>query len=82
MKFLIGILGLIVVLALAWVASSGKNRVKYRPVIVMIVLQFVLGYILLNTGVGNYLVGGFAQGFGYLLTYAGEGVNFVFGGLV
>ncbi|UBF32765.1 NupC/NupG family nucleoside CNT transporter [Bacillus sp. PM8313] len=82
MKFLIGILGLIVVLALAWVASSGKNRVKYRPVIVMIVLQFVLGYILLNTGVGNYHVGGFAQGFGYLLTYAGEGVNFVFGGLV
>ncbi|ATH93809.1 pyrimidine nucleoside transporter NupC [Bacillus glycinifermentans] len=82
MKFLIGIAGLIVFLALAWVASSAKNRVKYRPVIVMIVLQFVLGYVLLNTGVGNYLVGGFAKGFGYLLQYAGEGVNFVFGGLV
>ncbi|KKB73999.1 MULTISPECIES: NupC/NupG family nucleoside CNT transporter [Bacillus] len=82
MKFLIGIAGLIVFLALAWVVSSAKNRVKYRPVIVMIVLQFVLGYVLLNTGVGNYLVGGFAQGFGYLLQYAGEGVNFVFGGLV
>ncbi|MEC3608213.1 NupC/NupG family nucleoside CNT transporter [Bacillus glycinifermentans] len=82
MKFLIGIAGLIVFLALAWAASSAKNRVKYRPVIVMIVLQFVLGYVLLNTGVGNYLVGGFAKGFGYLLQYAGEGVNFVFGGLV
>lgn len=57
MKFLIGIAGLIVFLALAWVVSSAKNRVKYRPVIVMIVLQFVLGYVLLNTGVGNYLVG-------------------------
>ncbi len=59
-----------------------KKRVKYRPVIVMIVLQFALGYVLLNTGVGNYLVGGFAKGFGYLLEYAAEGVNFVFGGLV
>lgn len=59
-----------------------KKRVKYRPVIIMIVLQFALGYVLLNTGVGNYLVGGFAKGFGYLLEYAAEGVNFVFGGLV
>ncbi|MEC1258995.1 NupC/NupG family nucleoside CNT transporter [Bacillus swezeyi] len=82
MKYLIGIVGLIVVLGLAWLVSSGKKRVKRRPVIVMIVLQFVLGYILLNTGVGNYLVGGFAKGFGYLLEYAAEGVNFVFGGLV
>ncbi|MCY8340655.1 NupC/NupG family nucleoside CNT transporter [Bacillus haynesii] len=82
MKYLIGLIGLFVVLGLAWLVSSGKKRVKYRPVIVMIVLQFVLGYILLNTGIGNYLVGGFAKGFGYLLEYAAEGVNFVFGGLV
>lgn len=82
MKYLIGLIGLFVVLGLAWLVSSGKKRVKYRPVIVMIVLQFVLGYVLLNTGVGNYLVGGFAKGFGYLLEYAAEGVNFVFGGLV
>ncbi|NPC94664.1 NupC/NupG family nucleoside CNT transporter [Bacillus sp. WMMC1349] len=82
MKYLIGLIGLVVVLGLAWIVSSGKKRVKYRPVIVMIVLQFILGYILLNTEVGNYLIKGFAQGFGYLLQYAGEGVNFVFGGLV
>ncbi|MEC1347482.1 NupC/NupG family nucleoside CNT transporter [Bacillus haynesii] len=82
MKYLIGLIGLFVVLGLAWLVSSGKKRVKYRPVIVMIVLQFALGYVLLNTGVGNYLVGGFAKGFGYLLEYAAEGVNFVFGGLV
>lgn len=82
MKYLIGLIGLFVVLGLAWLVSSGKKRVKYRPVIVMIVLQFALGYILLNTGVGNYLVGGFAKGFGYLLENAAEGVNFVFGGLV
>lgn len=82
MKYLIGLIGLFVVLGLAWLVSSGKKRVKYRPVIVMIVLQFALGYVLLNTGVGNYLVGGFAKGFGDLLEYAAEGVNFVFGGLV
>ncbi|AOC58271.1 MULTISPECIES: NupC/NupG family nucleoside CNT transporter [Bacillus] len=82
MKYLIGIIGLLVILAIAWLASNGKKRVKFRPVFVMIVLQFILGYILLNTGVGNFLVGGFAKGFQMLLGYAGEGINFVFGGLM
>ncbi|MDL5610086.1 nucleoside permease NupC [Bacillus halotolerans] len=82
MKYLIGIIGLIVFLGLAWIASSGKKRIKIRPIIVMLILQFILGYILLNTGTGNFLVGGFAQGFSYLLGYAAEGINFVFGGLV
>ncbi|UYO35602.1 NupC/NupG family nucleoside CNT transporter [Bacillus zhangzhouensis] len=82
MKYVIGIIGLLVILAIAWLASNGKKRVKFRPVIVMIVLQFILGYILLNTGVGNFLVGGFAKGFEMLLGYAGEGINFVFGGLM
>ncbi|MFS0653875.1 NupC/NupG family nucleoside CNT transporter [Bacillus sp. 179-C3.3 HS] len=82
MNYVIGIIGLLVVLAIAWLASNGKKRVKFRPVIVMVVLQFILGYILLNTGVGNFLVGGFAKGFQMLLGYAGEGINFVFGGLM
>lgn len=59
-----------------------QKRIKIRPIIVMLILQFILGYILLNTGIGNFLVGGFAQGFSYLLGYAAEGINFVFGGLV
>ncbi|KAF1677777.1 MULTISPECIES: nucleoside permease NupC [Bacillus] len=82
MKYLIGIIGLIVFLGLAWIASSGKKRIKIRPIVIMLILQFILGYILLNTGIGNFLVGGFAKGFDYLLGYAAEGINFVFGGLV
>ncbi|MFJ5964112.1 MULTISPECIES: NupC/NupG family nucleoside CNT transporter [unclassified Bacillus (in: firmicutes)] len=82
MKYVIGIIGLLVILAIAWLASNGRKKVKFRPVIVMIVLQFIFGYILLNTGVGNYLIGGFARGFNMLLGYAGEGINFVFGGLM
>ncbi len=81
-KYIIGIIGLIVVLALAWVASNDKKKVKYRPIITMIILQFIFGFILLNTQVGNVIVGTIAGGFEILLKCAGEGVNFVFGGLV
>ena len=82
MKYIIGVVGLIVILALAWIGSSDKKNIKYKPVFLMLILQFVLGFILLNTQVGNYLVGSIANGFQVLLDCAGDGVNFVFGGLV
>ena len=82
MKYIIGVVGLIVILALAWIGSSDKKNIKYKPIFLMLILQFVLGFILLNTQVGNYLVGSIANGFQLLLDCAGDGVNFVFGGLV
>lgn len=82
MKYIIGVVGLIVILALAWIGSSDKKNIKYKPIFLMLILQFVLGFILLNTKAGNYLVGSIANSFDVLLACAGEGVNFVFGGLV
>ncbi len=82
MKYIIGVVGLIVILALAWIGSSDKKNIKYKPIFLMLILQFVLGFILLNTQVGNYLVGSIANSFDVLLACAGDGVNFVFGGLV
>ncbi len=82
MKYIIGIVGLVVVLGLAWIASSDKKNVKHKSIITMIILEFILGFILLNTEIGNFLVGGIAKGFQILLKCAAEGVNFVFGGLV
>ncbi|MEH7462449.1 NupC/NupG family nucleoside CNT transporter [Bacillus thuringiensis] len=81
MKYLIGILGLIIILGIAWLASNNRTKIKYRPIVIMIVLQFILGFLLLNTSAGNILISGIADGFGQLLKYAAEGVNFVFGGL-
>ncbi len=82
MKYLVGIIGIIVILMLAVIVSNDRGKIKYRPILVMITLQFVLATILLTTSMGNLLIGGIADGFGKLLTYAGEGVNFVFGGLL
>ncbi|KAA8786799.1 nucleoside transport protein [Paenibacillus sp. 4624] len=82
MKYLIAILGLLVVFGLAYIASNGKKQIRYRPLAVMIVLQIVLAYALLNTGVGTWLIGGFSTVFKNLLDYAAEGITFVFGGLI
>ncbi|MDQ0171405.1 NupC/NupG family nucleoside CNT transporter [Paenibacillus tundrae] len=82
MKFLIAILGLLVVFGLAYIASNGKKQIRYRPLAVMIVLQIILAYFLLNTAAGTFLVGKFSTAFKALLDYANEGIAFVFGDLV
>ncbi|MBB3128082.1 nucleoside transport protein [Paenibacillus rhizosphaerae] len=81
MKYLIAVLGLLVVFALSFVASNDKRKIRYRPLVIMIILQVILGYVLLNTVVGTVLIKGFSGIFEKLLVYAGEGVNFVFGGI-
>lgn len=81
MKFLIALLGLLVVFGLAFIASNGKKKIRYRPLVVMVVLQVILAYALLNTEVGTWLIGGFASVFKSLLDYANEGIAFVFGDL-
>lgn len=82
MKFIIGIIGLAIVAGLALLGSNDRKSGKIKPIIIMVVLQFIFGFILLNTEIGNILVGGVANGFGALLKCASEGVNFVFGGMV
>ncbi|MFX3624996.1 MAG: NupC/NupG family nucleoside CNT transporter [Ectobacillus sp.] len=82
MKYLISIVGLLVVLALAWLVSSDRRKIKYKPIGIMIVVQLLLSYVLLNTKFGLILIKGIADVFGKLLEYANEGVNFVFGGML
>ncbi|OCT16397.1 pyrimidine nucleoside transporter NupC [Paenibacillus pectinilyticus] len=81
MHYFISVAGLIIVLLLAWLASNDKKKIKYRPILVMIVVQIVLGLLLLKTSIGEFLIKGFANSFSKLLGYANEGINFIFGGL-
>ena len=82
MRYLIAILGVLVVFGLTYAVSSDRRNIRYRPLFFMFVLQALLAFALLHTVVGELLIGGFASIFEKLLSYAGEGVNFVFGGLV
>ena len=61
-------------------ASNDRKKVKYRPIIRWL-YTIHLGFLLLNTSVGNILISGIADGFGELLKYAADGVNFVFGAI-
>ncbi|HLR68988.1 MAG TPA: nucleoside transporter C-terminal domain-containing protein [Virgibacillus sp.] len=81
MRFLIAILGLVIVFLLAYAWSNDRKNIKYRPLAVMIVVQLMLGFVFLNTSFGAAVIGFIATVFENLMAYAGEGVDFVFGGM-
>lgn len=81
MQYVISILGIFIVLFLAWIASTNRKKIKIKPVITMIIIQIILTVILLNTEFGLIITKGIAAVFTKLLEFANEGIAFVFGGL-
>lgn len=81
MKYIIAIIGLLVVFGLAIIASNDRKHVKIKPVILMVIIQLILAFLLLNTKFGLVIIKAIATGFGKLLEYANEGISFVFGGM-
>ncbi|MGN7940897.1 nucleoside transporter C-terminal domain-containing protein [Virgibacillus sp. 6R] len=81
MQYVISILGILVVLFLAWLASSNRKEIKFIPIITMIIIQILLSLLLLNTEFGLIIIKGIAAVFNKLLEYASEGITFVFGGI-
>ncbi|MEB6207848.1 NupC/NupG family nucleoside CNT transporter [Staphylococcus pasteuri] len=80
MHILIGIIGIIFFLALAYLFSSDRKNIRWQYVGLLLVIQLIFAFILLKTNIGISVIGAISNGFGYLLSKAAEGVNFVFGG--
>ncbi len=63
MHFIIGIIGILVFLFLAWVVSSDKMKVRWQYIGLMIVIQFLFAFLLLKTTGGLTVIGGISNGF-------------------
>jgi len=77
-----GLLGLAVMLGIAWLMSYDRRRVSWRLVGTGLLLQAAFGVIVLKTTPGRWFferVGDVVNG---LLAFSGEGGRFIFGNLV
>ncbi|HDG1020054.1 TPA: NupC/NupG family nucleoside CNT transporter [Staphylococcus aureus] len=81
MHILIGIIGIIFFLALAFLFSSDRKNIRWKYVGILLAIQLIFAFILLKTTMGIKVIGGISNGFNYLLLKAVDGVNFVFGGI-
>ncbi len=81
MSRLIGALGLIVFLGIAYACSTKRRAIRPRTVLVGMALQFLFGYIVLKTTPGQWLMSRAGRSAEWLLGFASAGAEFAFGEL-
>ena len=81
MEKMISLLGLFVMLGVAWSLSDNKKHIQWRTVISGILLQAVFGLVILKTAFGRNVFDTLGKGFNSILGYTGEGAKFLFGSL-
>ncbi len=77
-----GLLGVAVILGLAFALSNNKRAINYRLVLSGLGLQLALALFILKTSVGKAVFGWLGMAVSKLLSFADRGADFVFGPLV
>ncbi|MEZ5681608.1 MAG: nucleoside transporter C-terminal domain-containing protein [Erythrobacter sp.] len=77
--FLINLAGIAAILAIAFLLSVGKRRIKLRVVGAAFALQAFMAFLVLGTSGGRAVIKGMSDGVAALLSYAGQGTQFLFG---
>ena len=76
---LLGVAGIIAILAIAFVLSSNRKAIRLRVVGAAFALQAFIAWLVLWTSWGKAGIQGLSFGVANLLNYAGKGTEFLFG---
>ncbi|WP_373777872.1 NupC/NupG family nucleoside CNT transporter [Glaesserella sp.] len=82
MDILNGLLGIFVLLLIAFLFSKNKKAINYRTVFGALALQIGIGALILFVPAGRDVLGAAANGVAKVISYGNEGISFLFGGLV
>jgi CNT family concentrative nucleoside transporter len=82
MERLVSLLGLFIMVAIAYGLSSDRKKINWRTVLSGVALQFFLGLIILKTSFGIAVFEGARAFFTSILSYTNEGSEFIFGPLM
>ena len=81
MANLTGILGILVLLAIAWLASENRSRIRWQTILVGLALQLALAIFVLWVPAGQAVFEFLGQGFVTLIGFTQAGSSFLFGDL-
>lgn len=76
---LVNIAGIATILAIAFLLSNAKRQIRLRVVSAAFALQAIIALLVLGTRWGRAVIQAMADGVAALLSYAGEGTQFLFG---
>ena len=81
MHLLIGLAGILLILAIAFALSSDRRAIRPRVVGAAFLLQAGIAVLVLYVPAGRAIIGGMSHGVANLLSYAQAGTDFIFGPL-
>ena len=81
MAILNSIIGILFIFAVSYLLSNNKKHIKWRTIIIGFLIQFGFALIVLKWSVGRYVVSKASLGVQGVISYANEGIGFVFGSL-
>ncbi|KPC52213.1 NupC/NupG family nucleoside CNT transporter [Amantichitinum ursilacus] len=76
------LLGMLVLLLIAFAVSNNRRLIKPRVVIAALLCQILIGAFILFVPIGKDLLGGAANVVNHVLDFGQHGISFLFGGLV
>lgn len=84
MSIVMGIVGILFTIFLAWIASSNRKLAfkHWKNILILLVLQLLAAFLFLSTTGGQTAILWLAEAFDKLLGFAREGGMFVFGDLM
>lgn len=77
-----GLLGVVLILGLAYALSNNRKAINYRTVVVGLAVQFGLAVFILRTEIGQRIFQWLGDSVQKLLSFSDQGAKFVFGSLV
>ena len=79
---IVSFFGIFAMLFICWLCSKNRRLIPWRVVIVGTVLQFLIGFFVLETDIGLQIFTGIGNFIAKLLDFSTEGARFLFGNLV
>lgn len=79
MDRLIGLIGIVLILGVAWLLSNNRKAINYRTVGMGLLLQAGLAVFILQTSAGKAFFGWLGEKVTKVLSFSDEGAKFVFG---
>ncbi|WP_298772512.1 NupC/NupG family nucleoside CNT transporter [uncultured Shewanella sp.] len=78
---MISLLGIAVILLVAWLLSNNRRHIPIRTVTLAFILQVTFALLVLYIPAGKAVLDSATHGVSSVINYGQEGINFVFGGL-
>lgn len=81
MSFIWGLFGIVTVLGIAFLLSSNRKAINLRTILGGLAIQFAFAFAVLKWDLGKKALEKLTFAVNDIVSYANEGVNFLFGGL-